>query len=337
MNASDTVTAGDVAAAARRLAGVARLTPLLHDAHLDEVTGGRILLKAEPLQVGGAFKIRGAYNRMAQIEPAARAAGVVAWSSGNHAQGVAAAGRRLDMSVTIVMPADAPLIKVENTRRLGAEIVSYDRATQDREEIGQRLARERGATLVRPYDDPYIIAGQGTVGLEIIAQARESYGAVLDALLVPCGGGGLSAGCALAFAAGSPATRIHTVEPQGFDDTARSLASGERQRVQAGAHTLCDALMPPTPGELTLPILRRSGARGLVVNDAEVLAAMQFAWRELKIVVEPGGVVGLAALLHGKIDCRGRTVGVVLSGGNVDAEVFTRALQTRAAHHGAGL
>lgn len=320
------VTAEDVFAAARRLAGHTTHTPLLPCACLDDLTGGRIFLKAENLQIGGSFKFRGAYNRLVQLDAAGREAGVVAWSSGNHAQGIAAAGMRLGVRTTIVMPADAPAIKVENTKRLGAEIVFYDRRTQSREEIGHTLARERGATLVPSYDDVDVIAGQGTVGLEIASQATGICNGPPDAVLVPCGGGGLVAGCALALESTSPRTRIYCVEPAGYDDTVRSLAAGERVRAQTSAQTLCDALMAPTPGDITFPINRRLLAGGFVVSDEMVLAAIAFAWRESKLVVEPGGAVALAAVLHGMFDCTGKNVVIVLSGGNVDAHVHRQAL-----------
>jgi len=320
-------TFNDVLAARDRLSGQAVMTPLLRVAELDRRTGGTILVKPENLQVAGAFKFRGAYNRLVQLDADARSRGVVAWSSGNHAQGVAAAGMRLGIRTTIVMPADAPAIKVENTRRMGAEVVFYDRYKDNRELIGRQLSEQSGATIVPPYEDPHIIAGQGTVGLEMAAQAKDLHGAKLDAVLVPCGGGGLIGGCALALAGTSPGTKVYCVEPEGYDDTTRSLASGTRQQSIKGAPSLCDALMAPTPGELTFQINRRLLAGGFAVSDEMVLAAMLFAWRELKLVIEPGGAVALAAVLHGAIDCTGKTIGIVLSGGNVDAELYRRALQ----------
>jgi threonine dehydratase len=322
------VEAKDVFAAARRLNGQAVRTPLLRCAALDTLTGGRILLKAENLQIGGAFKFRGAYNRLVQLDARAREAGVVAWSSGNHAQGIAAAGTRLGVRTTVIMPADAPAIKVQNTKRLGAEIVLYDRLKQSREAIGQRMSMERGATLVPSYDDPHVIAGQGTVGLEIVEQSTDLVGAVPNAVLVPCGGGGLVAGCALALEATSPATQVYSVEPATYDDTARSLASGKRVEVNPGARTICDALLAPTPGDLTFPINLRLLSGGLAVSDEMVMAATAFAWRELKLVLEPSGAVALAAALHGVFDCSNKTVAVVLSGGNVDPDVYRRVLET---------
>ena len=322
----EAATYADVAAAARRLAGHANVTPLLQSAVLNERTQANVLLKAETLQVIGAFKFRGAFNRLVQLNAEERARGVIAWSSGNHAQGVAAAAHRLGIKAAIVMPSDAPSIKVEGTRRLGAEIIFYDRYREDREEIGRRLARERGATLVPSYDDPHIIAGQGTVAIEAIAQARSIYNAQFDAWLSPCGGGGLIAGSALALHELSPATKIYCVEPVGFDDTARSLVSGKRESVDPQATTPCDALMSSMPGALTFPINRRLLTAGLVVSEEMVFHAMAFAWKELKLVVEPGGAVALAAVLGGLIDCGGKTVGVVLSGANVDPDTYRLAL-----------
>lgn len=328
----EAATYADVAAAAHRLAGHANVTPLLQSAVLNERTQANVLLKAETLQVIGAFKFRGAFNRLVQLNAEERARGVIAWSSGNHAQGVAAAAHRLGIEAAIVIPSDAPSIKVEGTQRLGAEIIFYDRYRENREDIGRRLASERGATLVPSYDDPYIIAGQGTLAIEAIAQARSIYDAHFDAWLSPCGGGGLIAGSALALHELSPATRIYCVEPVGFDDTARSLRSGKRESVDPEATTPCDALMSPMPGALTFPINRRLLTAGLTVTDEMVFRAMVFAWRELKLVVEPGGAVALAAVLHGLIDCRGKTIGVVLSGGNVDAKLYADVLAD-SSHH----
>jgi threonine dehydratase len=315
----------DVEAAAERLAGRAITTPLLNAPALDERVGGRVLLKAETLQRTGSFKFRGAYNRISRIPEADRPAGVVAYSSGNHAQGVAAAATLLEVPATIVMPSDAPAIKLANTRSYGAEVVLYDRATEAREEIGAKIAERRGATLVRPYDDPAIIAGQGTCGLEIAHQAA-ALEARLDAVLICCGGGGLTAGCALALTELSPGTEIYSVEPEGFDDTARSLAGGTRMANNPAARSFCDALLAPTPGELTFAINRRLLAGGLSVSDAEVAAAMAYAFGTLKLVVEPGGAVALAALLSGRLDARGKTVALTLSGANVDPEVYRRVL-----------
>ncbi|HEU4485809.1 MAG TPA: threonine/serine dehydratase [Povalibacter sp.] len=326
MNPDAAPTSADVFAAARRLAQQAIVTPAISNPVLNERIGATVVIKAETLQVGGAFKFRGAYNRLSQLDAEQRSRGVVAWSSGNHAQGVAAAAKRVGTRAVIVMPDDTPSIKIENTQRFGAGIVRYDRYSQDREQIGRDLAREMNAIVVPPYDDPHIIAGQGTTALELAAQTRALLNRDLDVLMAPCGGGGLVAGCALALSAVSPSTAIYAVEPAGFDDTARSLQSGQRESNAPGARTICDALMPPRPGELTFPINREHLRGGLVVSDNEVLDAIAFAWRELKLVVEPGGCVALAALLHGKLDVRGKTVGIVLSGGNVEPAVYCEAL-----------
>jgi len=318
----------DVVQAARRLQDVAYRTPLLRADALDERVGGRVLLKAENLQRTGSFKIRGAFNRLSALaESGAAEAGVVAFSSGNHAQGVAAAARILGIPALIVMPRDAPRLKIDNTRRLGADIVFFDRWTEDREAIAIRIAEERGATLVPAYDDPGVIAGQGTVGLELAAQAGE-LGTRLDAVMVPAGGGGLTAGTALALSAQSPGTRIYSAEPADFDDHARSLAAGERVANAADARSICDALMAPTPGRITFAVNRKLLAGGVAATDPEVVAAMAFAFRELKLVLEPGGAIALAALLAGRLDAKGQTVGVVLSGGNIDREGFTRLLES---------
>jgi len=316
----------DIIAAAERLAGTAVYTPLLENPVLSEAVGGRMLLKAETLQRTGSFKFRGAYNFISQLDAAQRRNGVVAYSSGNHAQGVAAAAALLGAPATIVMPSDAPAVKLDNTRALGATVVTYNRDTEPREEIAARLAADTGATIVPPYDHPWTIAGQGTVGLEIAAQSAD-LGAKPDAVLVCCGGGGLTAGIATAFAEVSPATNIHTVEPMGFDDTARSLAAGEALPNLPGARSICDALLAPEPGQLTLSINQRLVSSGIAVSDEDVRRAMIFAWQTLKLVVEPGGAVALAAALNGAIDCKGRVVAVVLSGANVDATVFSEILR----------
>jgi len=315
----------DVQAAATRLAGHARRTPLLSDTPLDERCGGRILLKLETLQHTGSFKFRGAYNRLSQLDAARRAAGVVAFSSGNHAQGVAAAARLLGIPATIVMPADAPRVKMQNTLALGAEVITYDRLRESREAIASRLAEERGAVLVPSFDDPDVIAGQGTVGLEIAEQAA-ALGLPLDDVIVCTSGGGLVAGTALAVRALSPATRIWTAEPDGHDDHRRSLASGRREANAPGTRSICDALLAPEPGVLTFQINRRLLAGGLAVTDGEVRAAIAYAARTLKLVVEPGGAVALAAVLAGRIATRGRVVAVVLSGGNIDDELLRDVL-----------
>lgn len=318
-------TIDDVRAAAARIAGHAVVTPLLESAALNRLIGGRLLAKAEPLQRTGSFKFRGAYNTIAQLDPAARAAGVIAFSSGNHAQGVALAASLFGAHATIVMPADAPAVKIANTRAYGAEVIFYDRANGDREAIAADIIARTGAALVRPYDDRRVIAGQGTIGLEIAAQAAEA-GAKLDSVVVCCGGGGLVAGCALALADAAPGVPVFAAEPAGFDDTARSLAAGARLVNQPGNKTICDAIMTPTPGVITFEINRRLLAGGLVVTDAEVERAMSLALEHLKIVVEPGGAVALAAALSGKLATEGRSIAVVLSGGNVDRDLLTRVM-----------
>jgi threonine dehydratase len=314
-----------IRAAAGRLSGHAVVTPLLESPAVNARLGGRLLVKAEPLQRTGSFKFRGAFNALAQFDAAGRRNGVVAWSSGNHAQGVAAAAQALGIPAVIVMPADAPAIKLANTREYGAEIVLYDRTSEDREAIGRRIAGERGARIVAPYDEPWVIAGQGTCGLEIAAQAAERD-IRLDAVLIPCGGGGLTAGCCLALAATSPATSMLTVEPAGFDDTRRSLAAGERIANHPGAASFCDALLAPLPGEITFAINRRHLAGALTVSDQETAAAMAFAFAAFKLVVEPGGAVALAAILAGKFAIASRCVAVVASGGNVDPASFGAVL-----------
>ncbi|MBV8652148.1 MAG: threonine/serine dehydratase [Alphaproteobacteria bacterium] len=314
-----------IRAAASRIAGQAVLTPLLESPAVNAKLGGRLLVKAEPLQRTGSFKFRGAFNTLSQLDAAERKGGVVTWSSGNHAQGVAAAAQQLGIPALIVMPSDAPAIKIANTKGYGAEVELYDRFGQSREEIGRQIARDRGATIVAPYDEPRVIAGQGTCGLEIAAQAK-ARNATLDAVLICCGGGGLTAGCAIALAAESPGTPVYAVEPADFNDTGRSLAAGERVSNDPAARSFCDALLAPTPGELTFAINQRLVKAGLAVTDREVAKAMAFAFSQFKLVVEPGGAVALAAVLSGKIDIKGRTIAVVCSGGNVDAETFRKAI-----------
>ncbi len=316
-----TVGFADVLRARDRLAGVAVRTPFIENAELNNRAGGRVLVKAENLQRTGSFKIRGAYNLMSQLDANAVAAGVVAWSSGNHAQGVALAGKLLGIPTRIVMPADAPAAKREATLRLGGEIVPYDRYTEDREAIARDLAAASAAAIVPSYDHPEIIAGQGTVGLEMAEQAAE-IGVVPDRALICCGGGGLTAGSALALRQRFSDLQIHTVEPEGYDDTARSLASGRRESADVSRVSICDALLSPMPGELTWPILKNEVESGLVVSEDEVRAAMRFAFRELKMVLEPGGAVALAALLAAKLDFAGSATLVLLSGGNVDPALF---------------
>jgi len=322
-NSASLPTAADVDEAARRLAGVALHTPLLSSAALDAMTGGRVFLKAETLQRTGSFKFRGAYNRLAAIPHDERGGGVVAYSSGNHAQGVAAAARLLGMACVIVMPRDAPRAKRERTAALGAELVLYDRERDDREAIARELADRRGAVLVPPYDDALIIAGQGTAGREIVDDLR-ALGLTPDVVVVTASGGGLTAGIALAVRARVPSAAVYTAEPQGFDDHARSFRSGRRERNDAITGTICDALMARMPGEITFAINRSLVGAGVTASDAEVAAAVAFAFSELKLVVEPGGAVALAALMTGKIDVGGKVAVAVLSGGNIDPELFFR-------------
>lgn len=314
-------TFADVLAARERIGALAVRTPLIEHPALNERTGGRILLKAENLQRVGAFKFRGAYNAIVQVDPQRFPGGVVACSSGNHAQGVAAAASLAGLRSAIVMPADAPAMKVARTRAFGGEVITYDRETEDRDAIARRICGERKAALIHPFDDPDVMAGQGTAGLELMEQAR-TIGATPDAVLVCCSGGGLAGGVSLAVKELSPSTAVHTVEPAGFDDFARSLASGERQRNPRLSGSICDALLVQTPGELTFAVARGRFAPGLVVTDEETRAAVKFAFEELKLVVEPGGAVALAAVLAGKLPLAGRTVACLLSGGNVDAKLY---------------
>lgn len=325
MHVQSLPTFEDVERASERIAGEARLTPVLESPALNQQTGSRVLIKPEMLQRTGSFKFRGAYNRICQLDSRAHAQGVVAFSSGNHAQGVAAAAQLKGLPAVIVMPQDAPAVKRNNTEGYGATVVTYDRLHQDRREIAERIAEERGSVLVPSYDDPHIIAGQGTVGLELAREA-EHRGVELDLLLVPCSGGGLIAGINLVFSSLSPATDVYVVEPEGFDDHARSLTTGERVANEKRSGSICDALLSTQPGELTFEINRRCLKGALAVSDDEVRAAVAYAYRELKLVVEPGGAVALAALLAGKVETRGRNIAIVLSGGNIDSEQFCSIL-----------
>jgi threonine dehydratase len=321
----DLPTHDDVRAAHARIAPRIVRTPTLRSPVLDALTGGTILLKAESLQRTGSFKLRGATNAILQLAEAQRRAGIVTHSSGNHGQAVACAAAAAGAQATIFMPADAPRVKQDATARWGGLIRHYDRTTDDREAMSRRFADDTGATLVPPFDHPHVIAGQGTLALELAADAA-SLGLTLDDLLVCTGGGGMIAGCALAMEGASPATRLYCVEPEGWDDTGRSLAAGERLANPPGGSQLCDALLAKTPGRLTFEVNRSRLAGGYAVSDAEVFAAMAFAFLHLKLVVEPGGAVCLAALLAGKVAARGRVIGAVLSGGNVDPVVFATAL-----------
>jgi threonine dehydratase len=318
-------TIADVLEARERLNGRAIVTPLIESPALNALAKGRVLIKAECLQRTGSFKFRGAWNCISRLSPETSKGGVVAYSSGNHAQGVAAAAQMMKLPALIVMPEDTPEIKKSNTRSYGAEIVTYDRARDDREAIANKIAGERGAVIVPPFDHPQIIAGQGTSGLEAIEQAAERN-IRFDAVLIPAGGGGLTAGNTLAFSAKSPGTQIHAVEPEGFDDHARSLKSGKRERNAKNSGSICDALLSPAPGELTFAINQPRLAPGLVVSEAEVKHAMRFAFEHLKIVIEPGGAVGLAAILARKIPTEGRAIAVIASGGNVDPAFFAEVL-----------
>src|ERR1700710_4129 len=323
MTNSASVTSMDIDAAARVLAPYAVRTPLLSSPALDERVGAKVFLKPEMLQRTGSFKFRGAFNKLSSIPMALRAGGVVAFSSGNHAQGVAAAAKILNMPATIVMPADAPRSKRERTKSYGAEVVLYDRDREDREAIARDIAAEHGATLAPPYDDPKVIAGQGTVGREI-AEDMAALGITPDIVVAPASGGGLVAGVATAVKARYPHAVLMSAEPEGFDDHARSLRAGKREPHRAEGRTVCDALMASIPGEITFAINSRLLTQGVTASDAEVAIAVGFAFRELKLVVEPGGAVGLAALLAGRIDSRDKNVVIVLSGGNVDADMFAR-------------
>lgn len=312
----------DIEAAAKRLSQVAVRTPLLQSAELDELLGGRVWVKPECFQLTGSFKIRGAYNLLSQLSDEQAGKGVAAWSSGNHAQGVAMAGNLLGIETAIVMPEDAPKAKIERTRRFGGEVILYDRYTGDREAIARKIAAERGAKLVPSYESEEIIAGQGTIGLEIAQQSME-LGLPPDQVLIGCGGGGISSGSAIAIKALLPDTSVYTVEPQDFDDMARSLRDGVRRSNAESARSICDALLAESPGKIPFAIHQALGTQGLIVSDDEVKAAIRFAFHHLKVVVEPGGAVSLAALLANKIDCRNKTTAIVLTGGNIDPDFFS--------------
>ncbi|GKQ53055.1 threonine/serine dehydratase [Bradyrhizobium sp. Ce-3] len=317
------VAVADIDAAARVVAPFAVRTPLLTFPVLNERVGSRVFLKPEMLQRTGSFKFRGAFNKLASIPQDKRSGGVVAFSSGNHAQGVAAAAKILNMQATIVMPADSPLTKRERTKSYGAEVVLYDRDRDDRAAIASGIASKRGATLVPPYDDPLVIAGQGTAGREI-AEDMAALGLVPDIVVAPASGGGLIAGVATAVKAKYPQAQVIVAEPAGYDDHALSLKVGHREAHAVAPRTICDALMAMMPGELTFAINSKLLANGVSATDDEVGAAVAFAYRELKLVVEPGGAIGLAALLAGRIDAKGKNVVIVLSGGNVDADLFAK-------------
>ncbi len=311
--------------AAIRLKGHARVTPLLSSPFLDEIAGRRVFVKAECLQHTGSFKYRGAFAALSALSPEVRSGGVIAFSSGNHAQGVALAARQHGVPAVIIMPSDAPKLKIANTRAYGAEVVLYDRANEDRDAIGEKLSKDRGLTLIKPFDDAQVIAGQGTTGLEIAEQARAEGIDAAD-VFVCCGGGGLTSGIALALAANAPKLRARPAEPVGFDDVARSLAAGTIQRNPKLSGSICDAIVTPAPGNLTFPILKAHCGPGVAVSDDEALHAMALAFSRLKIVVEPGGAVALAAALFHPEATQGEAVIAVASGGNVDTDVFSQAL-----------
>ncbi len=313
-------------AAAERLKGHVRETPILTSPFLDDIAGRRVLVKPECLQHTGSFKFRGAWSAISALEEADRKRGVIAYSSGNHAQGVAMAASKHGVASVIVMPSDAPQLKIANTKALGAEVVLYDRASESREDIGEALAAERGLTLIRPYDEPQVIAGQGTTGLEIARQAADLDVTEAD-VLVCCGGGGLTSGIALALNKHAPGLRARPCEPKGFDDVKRSLATGQIQANTATSGNICDAILTPQPGQITFPILQRLCGPGFSVTEDEALRAMAQAFLRLKIVLEPGGAVALASALFRKDEIQGEAVIVVASGGNADPEVFGRALE----------
>ena len=317
------ITADDVRAAAERLAGHALRTPLLENDTLNERAGGRVLLKAEILQRGGSFKLRGAYNLISQLSPEVRARGVVAWSSGNHATGVAIAAKAFGCPAVIVMPSDAPAVKADNVRALGAEIITYDRYKDDREAIGTAIGEERGMTLVPSYDHPHIMAGQGTVALEAVEQA----GVAIDRFVVCCGGGGLTAGCATILEDVSPNTEVWIAEPEEFDEGWASIRAGERLSADVSKKTIFDAIATPALGRLTFPVLQRRVTGGATITEADGRSAMAFAFRRLKLVLEPGGAAALAAVLAGKVPTEGATTVVTLSGGNVDPAFFASILR----------
>jgi threonine dehydratase len=314
-----------IEAAAQRLKGHVRHTPLLSSPFLDEIAGRRVLIKPECLQHTGSFKFRGAWSALSALDPAQRQRGVIAFSSGNHAQGVAYAAQLHGVSAVIIMPSDAPQLKIDNTRAYGAEVILYDRATQDRDAIGATVAQERGLTLIKPFDEPQVIAGQGTTGLEIAAQAGELGVSQAD-VLVCCGGGGFTSGVALALEKHAPQMRVRPVEPVGFDDVRRSLESGQIERNPQMTGSICDAILSPQPGDITFPIMHRLCGPGLVVSDEDCLHAMALAFQRLKVVAEPGGAAALAAALFRTDSIAQDTVIVTISGGNVDAQMFQSAL-----------
>jgi threonine dehydratase len=330
IDAGSSVSAAGVRRAAERLKGKAVRTPIIENEALNEAVGGRVFVKAEVLQHYGSFKFRGAYNLISQLTDAERARGILGWSSGNHAQGVAYAARMMGAKATIIMPKDAPAVKMRNVRALGADVIAYDRYTEDREAIAERLIAERGMVLAPSFDHPQIIEGQGTLALETFEDAN-AQGAALDAFIVCCGGGGLTSGCATILEDVSPQTEVWIAEPEGFDEAWASIRTGVRQRADVTRHTICDAIATPSPGRLTFPIMQRLVRGGVTLTEADVRQAMIFAFEHLKLVVEPGGAVALAAVLSRKFDGYGKTTAVTLSGGNVDASLFAAVLAGRPA------
>lgn len=323
MNGLIPPTVDDILEARRTLDGVAIRTPLLRSERLDHLTGARIFIKCENLQRTGAFKFRGAYNCLSRLDRTAYPGGVVAYSTGNHGQAIATVGRMLGIAATIVMPSDAPAIKISKARENGAAVVLYDRQTQSREQIAAEIAEKSPVAIIPPGDNPFIIAGQGTVASEALEQAGNVE---IDAIMVPCGGGGLSAGTCLAARASKSHAEIWAVEPKNFDDTRRSLLSRNREVNPALSGSICDALLAPTPAELPFSINRQGLSKVLVASDHEVLLAIRYAFEELRLVTEPGGVIALAALLNDPPSLRGKNVIVIVSGGNVEPAVFKQAL-----------
>ena len=315
----------DIHSAAKRLTGITVRTPLIESPLLNERMGGRVFVKPECLQHTGSFKFRGAYNRLSQLSEAEKARGVLAYSSGNHAQGVARAAQLLGISATIVMPKDAPALKVAGTRGYGADVVFYDRYSEDREEVAARVAGDRDMTLVPPYNSPYILAGQGTVGLEI-TEDLQALGLVADQALLNCGGGGLASGAFTALYDAFPDLQGYVVEPDAFDDAKRSLETGEIQQADFSARSICDSLLTPSLGDLTFPILQDLGIKGLSVSDDEARIGVAYAANTLKLVGEPGGVVSLAAVLSGKLETKDKVTVCIISGGNIDPDMLSKCV-----------
>lgn len=319
------ITIDDVRSAATQIAGVAARTPLIENIKLNELAGGRVFVKAECLQHTGSFKFRGAYNRLSRLSEAEKARGVLAFSSGNHAQGVARAAQLLGLDATIIMPEDAPTLKLEATKGYGAKVVLYDRYNEDREEVARKVAGDSGVTVVPPYNDPFIMAGQGTSALEA-AEDLQALGIVPDQALICCGGGGLASGSLTAYKHYFPDLQGYVVEPEEFDDVKRSLETGEVQSVGFDARSICDALLTPSPGSLTFPIMQNAGARGLGISDDDARRAVAFAAKSLKLIAEPGGAAALAAVLAGKVQTEGKTTVCVISGGNIDPAMLADCL-----------